>query len=486
MAPAAVISLSAGRRAGPALRLLGDRQLGRLASKGDPRAFAAIYERHHQDLYRYCRSITGNAEDASDALQNTMAAALRSLPGDRREIALRPWLFKVAHNESISLMRRKRASAELNENSASSAPGPYGIACLHERVSGLMANLRELPERQRGALIMRELNGLDYDEIATTLGISGAAARQTVYEARLALTELEEGRELACEAVRRSISARDGRVLRGRRMRAHLRDCGRCADFREQLDLRRAALPVLFPALPAAAAAAVFGASVKGAGGAGVGAGASLGLAAGAGSGGATSLVAGALSQAGASAVAKSAAAVAMALAAGVGTMEVATKEDHGASRRAESQLSARAPSALRTAGVGRVHHRRVGAAARRPPSRGTRSAPARVSPSRVHSSARAGAKPVGARRPAAAPPIEPAPAPEPVTVHQPAAPPEAPTTPVSRPTAPTVPQPWQQQYEEGMRYYQQSMESSQQVIQQTMQRVQQVMNNLFSGTGQR
>src|ERR687886_523156 len=104
MAPAAVISLSAGRRAGPALRVLGDRQLGRLASKGDPRAFAAIYERHHQDLYRYCRSITGNAEDASDALQSTMAAALRALPGERRQIALRPWLFRIAHNESISII----------------------------------------------------------------------------------------------------------------------------------------------------------------------------------------------------------------------------------------------------------------------------------------------------------------------------------------------------------------------------------------------
>ena len=113
MAPAAVISMSTGRRAGASLGLLGDGRLARLAAKGDPRAFAAIYERYHQDLFRYCRSITGNGEDASDALQNTMTQALRSLPGERREIALRAWLFRIAHNEAVSLIRRRTASVEL-------------------------------------------------------------------------------------------------------------------------------------------------------------------------------------------------------------------------------------------------------------------------------------------------------------------------------------------------------------------------------------
>ena len=113
MAPAEVVALSTGRGGGPALRVLGDRRLARLASKGDARAFAAIYERHHQDLFRYCRAITGNSEDAGDALQSTMAAALRALPGEDREIALRPWLFRIAHNESISLVRRRRPSGSL-------------------------------------------------------------------------------------------------------------------------------------------------------------------------------------------------------------------------------------------------------------------------------------------------------------------------------------------------------------------------------------
>ncbi len=181
MAPAEVISLGTARGAGPALGQVSDRRLARLASKGDPRAFTAIYERHHQDLFRYCRSITGNAEDAGDALQSTMAAALRSLPGERREIALRPWLFRIAHNESISLVRRRRPSAELTEASVATTPGPYATVCIRERVAGLVDDLRGLPERQRGALVMRELNGLEYGEIGTALHVSGGAARQAVY-----------------------------------------------------------------------------------------------------------------------------------------------------------------------------------------------------------------------------------------------------------------------------------------------------------------
>jgi DNA-directed RNA polymerase specialized sigma24 family protein len=88
------------------LRLLGDDRLARRAAEGDGQAFAALYQRHHQALYRYCRGILGNAEDAADALQNTMMAALRALPGERREIHVKPWLFRIAHNESISLLRR--------------------------------------------------------------------------------------------------------------------------------------------------------------------------------------------------------------------------------------------------------------------------------------------------------------------------------------------------------------------------------------------
>ena len=89
-----------------ATRLSTDDSLVRRAAKGDERAFAAIFKRHHQELYRYCRAILRDSDDAQDALQATMVKALRALPGEEREIALKPWLFRVAHNEAIGIARQ--------------------------------------------------------------------------------------------------------------------------------------------------------------------------------------------------------------------------------------------------------------------------------------------------------------------------------------------------------------------------------------------
>lgn len=238
-----------------ALGLLPDVRLARLASEGSKGAFAAIYERHHQALYRYCRSVLGNDEEAKDALQNTMVSALHSLPGEQREIALKPWLFRVAHNESISVLRRR--SPETSIEAAGEIPSVAADPSVRERLRGLFLDLRQLPERQRSALVMRELNGLSYPEIAAALDTSEAAAKQVVYEARSALHELEEGRELACGAVQRAISARDGRVLRGRKLRAHLRACDGCRSFRQAIGGRQGDLNALAPPLSAPAAAGI-------------------------------------------------------------------------------------------------------------------------------------------------------------------------------------------------------------------------------------
>ena len=103
-------------------KLMPDARLSRLAAGGDARAFEAIFERHHQELYRYCRAILADADDAQDALQSTMIAAMRALPGEQRTIALRPWLFRVAHNEAISIVRRRR-EAPVADDPDAVAPG---------------------------------------------------------------------------------------------------------------------------------------------------------------------------------------------------------------------------------------------------------------------------------------------------------------------------------------------------------------------------
>src|SRR5215218_1862965 len=102
-------------------RLLSDERLTRRAVGGDERAFVAIFRRYHQPLYRFSLAIVGNPEDAQDALQNTMAKVLRALPGEQRKIELKPWLYRIAHNESIDLLRRRRETRQLDAELA--APG---------------------------------------------------------------------------------------------------------------------------------------------------------------------------------------------------------------------------------------------------------------------------------------------------------------------------------------------------------------------------
>jgi RNA polymerase sigma factor (sigma-70 family) len=245
-----------GHPSAGALRLASDARLVRIAIRGEQRAFAAIFQRYHQELYRYCRAILGNEEEAGDALQNTMVKVMRALPGESREIALRPWLYRIAHNEAIALVRQRPSSAELTDE-APTAPAslPEHRVETREFLRQLVNDLQSLPDRQRGALVMRELNDMDYAGIGTVFGTSAAVARQTVYEARVALHEMAEGREMSCDEIRQALSAGDRRVLRGRRLRAHLRGCEGCRDFRAGIRQRRADLAALAPPLPALAAA---------------------------------------------------------------------------------------------------------------------------------------------------------------------------------------------------------------------------------------
>lgn len=253
-------------------RLAAGAHLSRRARRGDRRAFEQIYRRFHQELYRYCLAILRDREDAADALQATMAAALRALPGERREVALRPWLYRVAHNESISLLRSRTPAApgELAEDAEPAEASAEAQHTGRERLRRLVADLRALPDRQCAAIVMRELSDLPYGEIGAALSCSEAAARQTVFEARTALRELEEGREMDCERIREALSERDGRRLRGRRMRAHLSSCDACQSFQLAIAQRRQELRALCPPLAPLTASGIFAGIVGGSGGAGV------------------------------------------------------------------------------------------------------------------------------------------------------------------------------------------------------------------------
>lgn len=342
--PAATVSPPA-----VALRALSDERLARWAAKGSQPAFAVIFERHHQALHRYCQSIIGNGHDAADALQNTMLKAMRALPGETRTIALKPWLYRIAHNESISLLRSRRDHSDLDAAAHVGDPGAETIIQSRERLRDLTSDLRELTEQQRGTLLMRELAGLEFDEISAALQLTATAAKQSVYEARCALQSLEEGRAMNCDVIRRTLSDGDRRTLRNLKIRGHLRTCAGCRDFEAALRQRPAHLAVLTPALPLAAAASM----LQGLLGAGTGAGHGGGGLLAALSGGATSI-------GGTSLATKVATVAVIAVSAGGGALYIAPDEPAqlADSPRITQQTAPAAPGTAATPGSRAQHDR--------------------------------------------------------------------------------------------------------------------------------
>ncbi|MEA2428079.1 MAG: hypothetical protein QOF37_1707 [Thermoleophilaceae bacterium] len=257
--------------AAPALRFLSDERLARLAAAGDRAALGVVFDRYHEELFRYCVSLLRDREDAADALQSTMLRALRALEGETRDIALRPWLYRIAHNESMNLLRRRPPQGDSHAELPATADWSVEAgADARARIDQLLRDLRELPERQRGALVMREMAGLEYPEIAAALNTSPAGAKQAIYDARRALYELAKGREMDCDGIRLKLSDGDRRAIRARAVRAHLRACSECRDLERVTAERRSTLASLAPAGLAANAVrtALVGSGAGGLGGA--------------------------------------------------------------------------------------------------------------------------------------------------------------------------------------------------------------------------
>jgi RNA polymerase sigma factor (sigma-70 family) len=235
------------------LRTRSDEALRAMSSRGDQDAFTELYERHQGSLYRYCRSILHHDEDARDAMHSTMTNAWASLQRADRDVPVRAWLYRIAHNEAISVLRRRRPHDELDDLQSGNDRSLDETVEVRQRLAALRADLADLPERQRSALLLRELCGLAHAEIAAVLAVSPAVVKQSIFEGRTALHEAEAGRRMTCDDVRRTLSHGDGRVRRARRIKGPLRACDDCAAFQHALRTRPGQLAALFPPLPGAA-----------------------------------------------------------------------------------------------------------------------------------------------------------------------------------------------------------------------------------------
>ncbi len=290
------------------LARLGDEQLARRVRRGDERAFEILFERHLPGLLAFCRHLTGTREDAEDAVQHAFAAAYRELrSGSERQLALKPWLYAVARNRCISILRERRpnmVSAETDEPRADD-----DTAAQREDVRELLADLRQLPHDQRAALLLFEVADMSQREIAQALGVEVGRVKGLVFRARSTLLKMREARERPCAEVREEIAMLRGGSLRRSSIALHLRSCAGCREFRERVAKQRTllslALPVaITPALKASLASAVVGGTSGKLGGAAAagGSAAAAGATAGAGAVAGSAPVAGSVAVAGVSA----------------------------------------------------------------------------------------------------------------------------------------------------------------------------------------
>jgi RNA polymerase sigma factor (sigma-70 family) len=171
---------------GPALRAQSDRRLVRLVREGYEGAFEEIVRRYRRPLGRFAASIVGGRHE--DVTQDSFRKALEALRRGDAEIELRPWLYRIVRNTALNDLRdRPPAAAELADDLIAGTRSAAAEAEARAEVAELVEHLRALPENQRAALLMRELDGMGHDEIGAALGISKGAARQAIARGRAAV-----------------------------------------------------------------------------------------------------------------------------------------------------------------------------------------------------------------------------------------------------------------------------------------------------------
>ena len=176
--------LEPGRLAGGALlKAQSDTRLVDLTRAGNDRAFEAIVERYNAQLLRYCSRILPDGR-GEDAVQQTFLKAYDAIHRDTTPLSLRGWLFGIAHNVSLNVLRQRGSDHEPLEAHDQAAETADATIERRERFREVLAAVAALPPGQRDALLLRELEGRGHEEIARELGVSGGAARQLISRAR--------------------------------------------------------------------------------------------------------------------------------------------------------------------------------------------------------------------------------------------------------------------------------------------------------------
>jgi RNA polymerase sigma factor (sigma-70 family) len=237
-------------RKSPLLKLQGDEKLIAMARSGNAGAFEMIVDRYQGRLLGFCRQMLGSTEDAEDVLQEVFVNAYRAMLADEREINLRPWLYRIARNRCLNHLRKPSADAQESMDMVPEVEAASTAEKVHNREEfrQIVSDVNKLPETQRSALLLREMDALSYEEIADAMETTVPSVKSLLVRARISLAEASQARLLTCGEVRVELSeAAEGLRKVSAPVRRHVRECDECADFRSQVRSNEKMLAALFP-----------------------------------------------------------------------------------------------------------------------------------------------------------------------------------------------------------------------------------------------
>jgi RNA polymerase sigma-70 factor, ECF subfamily len=183
-----VLSSPSAKARAPRAGSASDEALVAAARAGSDAAFTAIVHRYEPQLVAYARQVLGGRHhDAEECVQDAFVRALRAMRAGENDIALRPWLHTIVRNRCFDQLRRPNRTTDLEPHEAmlpDTGPGPVSTIGRREELERVLGGLGTLPDRQRQALVMHELEDRSHSQIGRALGVSAGASKALVHRAR--------------------------------------------------------------------------------------------------------------------------------------------------------------------------------------------------------------------------------------------------------------------------------------------------------------
>ena len=168
-----------------------------LAQQGDQAAYGVLVRRHQDRIYRHLLNLTGSREEALELAQQAFIEAWQALPNWRPNAQFHTWLYRIASNAAIDVLRRRKVvrfvPLDDDHDAPADQPGPEAQLQARQSLRALDAALARLPPQQREIVLLREVEGLSYAELAATLGIDEGTVKSRLARARAALAALYDG-----------------------------------------------------------------------------------------------------------------------------------------------------------------------------------------------------------------------------------------------------------------------------------------------------